>query len=528
VGDRIMKRLIELFVIILVIQTSCTDIIEPDYSNINDHKSPNYIPSAPTDITLTYSFKPIGIIVEWVDNSLGEVGFEIERKDSINNIFQKVGVVSSDSILFLDRFIPALNTKYMYRIKAIGPNGKFTFSSTQEYVNNVLNAPTNLIINHFNKSTLELSWIAQNTFEDSFYINMRTLDNQNNNFQRIAGVDKNTKNFVVENLDTNKIYEFSITALNSYYQINSDTISVIYGLKGEETKNFATNIETPIDFSPISNILAMGAYTTNEKIKLYNYDNSNLIETNFTQYFVNFLDNGTQLALLDDNLNGYNFINIINTNTLEIEKQVPYRGTRFAINHNENKLVLDSESEAKLRLIDLNSLSIDWEIPTTGFYDIIFNQAGDKIIYNDSYSRISFLNVTDGSSYNSIITQGGYVSDFAITSDDRYLCVVAPVTQYLKFGCLEIWDLQTLTLVKKLGFGNHLAISPDNKLLIISSEQGNEIYRFSDFEKVGKNIIDDTQIKSICFNYQSNLIGVSVYSSPTKIIKLVNRWILRD
>jgi hypothetical protein len=511
----------------LLILNSCADTITPEY-NILDPKNPNYSPTAPKIGVVSFSSIPIGIKIIWIDNSLGEIKFEIERSDSINNNFIKVGEVPADSNLFIDTFVPKLNHLYYYRIKAISENGKFTSSPERTYLTNMFNAPTSLKIIHQNSSSVTLTWVDQSPFEDGFTIKMREVKNPVSNFEILDSVEQNVRGLIIENLDTTKIYEYKVTAFNSYYQVDSDIISSIFGIVGEDTPNISGNFGTPIDFSPKSNVLANGADLTGYKVKFYNYDNAILTTTSYTDYLVKYAPDGSKIALLDNKSSGANNAKILNANTLLVEKVLPYYATQLAFSPDGTRMILLSEAETKLRLIDLQSSNLIWEIPTATYKNVMFNNQGDKIICNDAYNRIIFLNVSDGSTLNYIYSQSGYVTDFTTTKDDKYLLLIAPVNSSLQYGWLELWDLQTFSFVQRIGYGKHLTISPDNKLIALSTDQDADMYRISDFEKVGFRITGWNEIKFMCFNYQSNLLGANFTSYSPRIVKLLKKWIARE
>jgi hypothetical protein len=106
------------------------------------------------------------------------------------------------------------------------------------------------------------------------------------------------------------------------------------------------------------------------------------------------------------------------------------------------------------------------------------------------------------------------------------LFITAPSSQSSQSGQLEVWDLQNLSLRKVLDTGSYLALSLDNNLIELSTNYNVVIYRLSDLEKIGSNITG-LSIKSMCFNYQSDLLGANFSFISSKIVKLENEWVIQ-
>jgi PKD repeat protein len=77
--------------------------------------------SAPSDLTATPRSRPtgeVGVLLEWVDNSATERGFEIERCEGAGCVdFQRVRRTQADATRTMDRTVAA-DTTYRYRVRA--------------------------------------------------------------------------------------------------------------------------------------------------------------------------------------------------------------------------------------------------------------------------------------------------------------------------------------------------------------------------------------------------------------------------
>ncbi|MBK7501218.1 MAG: hypothetical protein IPI19_19640 [Ignavibacteriales bacterium] len=130
-------------------------------------------------------------------------------------------------------------------------------------------------------------------------------------------------------MDTNIVYEFSVTAFNSYYQAGCDTtISTIFGIEIYLNWQSNTHLATQSTrFSPKSNLLAIGACV--ENISFYDITTFEYRTTNFAQNFIEFNSNGTKLGILD-NWSSANRVSIVDVNSLNIDQVVNFPSTGFS------------------------------------------------------------------------------------------------------------------------------------------------------------------------------------------------------
>jgi outer membrane protein assembly factor BamB/peptidoglycan/xylan/chitin deacetylase (PgdA/CDA1 family) len=95
------------------------------YSNEASIKTPGL--EVPTDCTAVQT-PGVGINVSWLDNTLLETGYEIERKAGNLALFREIATVGTDVTSFIDTSVnPA--TDYYYRIRAFNMSGNSSHSN---------------------------------------------------------------------------------------------------------------------------------------------------------------------------------------------------------------------------------------------------------------------------------------------------------------------------------------------------------------------------------------------------------------
>lgn len=507
----------------IIANNSCTDSLEPEYLNYHDPQSTNYIPTSVDSLSLSFNFDEMRIELTWSDNSHGELVFEIERRVAPNVEFIKVGESQANSTSYFDNFIPSLNANYTYRIKTISSNGNFSYSETVGYSHNIFSKPTSLSVAHQNIGSLKLSWIDRNTIEDGFIIKMRDPKIPGSSFEVIGNVDKDVNQFIIEGLDTNNVYEFSVTAFNSYYQVSCDTaISTIFGMEILLHWQSNTHLATQSTrFSPKSNLLAIGASA--ENISFYDISTLEYRTTNFAQNYIGYNSSGTKLGILD-NWSSANPVSIIDVNSLSIDRVINFPSTGFSFSPDGSKMFIWNENNLILRLVDLSTGNSIWSKNISQIYDAKFNYTGDKI-YCSTGTQILILNSLNGNIVGSVTPQG-YIVSFVITNDEKYLYIVSGTLNQFSGQSIIVWDIQSSSAIKTIDtYGRIIEISPDQKYIAIGYSDFS-IFRTSDFEKICNiNPSWGGRVFSLSFNPNSSFISVcSEYDHP-KVFSLNRKWI---
>ncbi len=93
---------------------------DDDHSSCSDEVSQNVMLEAPTDLTAGAA-SGTEVELAWADNSLGEDGFSVERKEGTDGTFAEIANVGEDTVFFLDSGLEA-ETTYVYRVRAVANN----------------------------------------------------------------------------------------------------------------------------------------------------------------------------------------------------------------------------------------------------------------------------------------------------------------------------------------------------------------------------------------------------------------------
>lgn len=98
-----------------------------DYSNEVQVTTTPQLPAAPSGLGASLS-APATVRLTWTDNSNIETGFSIERKSGVNGNFTAIAAAAANSVSYDDLGL-ALDTNYLYRVRAVGAAGSSTFSN---------------------------------------------------------------------------------------------------------------------------------------------------------------------------------------------------------------------------------------------------------------------------------------------------------------------------------------------------------------------------------------------------------------
>ena len=92
----------------------------------------NPLPAAPSDLVAVINSNPWSVELNWIDNSINEVGFIIERDNPTADIFEVVDTVSQNVTTYLDTSVTIAT--YIYRLKAFNEVGESSYSDTAQVV----------------------------------------------------------------------------------------------------------------------------------------------------------------------------------------------------------------------------------------------------------------------------------------------------------------------------------------------------------------------------------------------------------
>lgn len=524
-----MAKQVKYLVIILTLYSlinSCTDTIEADYENIHDPLNQDYLPTSANGLTCQFVYPNIGVLLFWMDNSEAEQKFEIERLEYPEANYIKIGEVPTDSTSYFDKFIPALNKLYKYRIKTLASNGNFTYSKPISYSNIIFSKPFNLNFTSNYYSYINLTWNDTNSIKDGFIIKRKDANNPWNLFEIIDTVSANTSSYLVTDMDTSKLYEFKIEVFNRYYRLeNDDVLTLLFGMKPSiEWQSYDHSGSNCSEFSPNKNEIAIGA--SQNDVVFYNFNTFNSRTTNYSKNYLRYNNSGTKIGLL------YNFasaseISLIDESTLNTYSNISIPSTGFCFSPDDSKLFLWNEHYTTLRLYNLNSSNGIWTKNVAQIYDAKFNYDGTKILCQ-TRSEILILDTQTGDVIQSIQPNGFGIECFDITNDGKYLFLVSRTVEAYFGGPIQIWDLNSMTMIKSIGNNFiKIKIAPDGKYLA-SAGTHVFIYRLADFEIMTSFTPGwGGGVSSLSFNHNSSLLGCCSMSAPPEVYALRKAWVER-
>ncbi|KAA3597879.1 MAG: hypothetical protein DWQ06_12325 [Calditrichaeota bacterium] len=171
-------------------------------------------PNPPTNLFLLAT-STSDIYTFWADQSNDELGFIIERSKNENSGFTFVDSVDANITTFVDTNLEAA-TKYFYRVTAYNATGNSHYTNTLSAttLDDVPQAPTNLIGDTPNSLQVKLSWIDNSDNETNFIIERKT-DNVWSSFTEIGSVEANKLTFSDNNLVEGVPYTYRVKAINS-------------------------------------------------------------------------------------------------------------------------------------------------------------------------------------------------------------------------------------------------------------------------------------------------------------------------
>lgn len=210
-----------------------TQTNQSEYSSYTGISSP--LKFAPSN--LAASTGDTTITLSWVDNSLFEQGFRIERSEGDGYI--QIGEVSANVKTFTDSVLDE-GEYYLYRVAAFTTTLQSNYSNSLSVTSPVKFAPSSLT-STTTETTIRLRWDDNCIFEAGFVLQR----DEGLGFSEIARLPINTVGYIDTNLVYNQTYRYQVAAHTSQKQSDfTNTISV----------------HSPLLFTP-TNLSAQGADT---------------------------------------------------------------------------------------------------------------------------------------------------------------------------------------------------------------------------------------------------------------------------
>ncbi|HQO10045.1 MAG TPA: SUMF1/EgtB/PvdO family nonheme iron enzyme, partial [Clostridiales bacterium] len=191
------------------------------YSNYLESSQISNIFPAPTNLILTQVKKlqkAVTIRLDWTDNSTGEDGFKIYKKNDVGN-WNEAGTVASNIKTWSDASA-VINDSLAYRVK--GYKGTYTSNYTQADVSSLtFPPPTNLTYTKLDLNSIRLNWTDNSNMEDGFKIDKKVGDNAW--VTAYASTAANAVTWTDDNADVNqtlqyRVYTYSGSFVSNYVE----------------------------------------------------------------------------------------------------------------------------------------------------------------------------------------------------------------------------------------------------------------------------------------------------------------------
>jgi len=190
----------------------------------------------PTDLTALAMYNQINL--SWIDNSNGEEGFSIERKQGLED-FTEIAKVSPNTEFYLDINLKTYTT-YYYRVRAFA-GSEFSNYSNEAFATTEgmpqsggegLTAPSDLRAIVISEREVELRWRDNSDNEEGFKLERKAL---NSEYREIAKLGVNI-NYYLDNTVTPKMFY--------YYRVKA------YNKSGESAYSNEVLVETKVGETP--------------------------------------------------------------------------------------------------------------------------------------------------------------------------------------------------------------------------------------------------------------------------------------
>lgn len=153
------------------------------------------------------------IDLSWLDNTINEAGFKIERKNGVNDVYVEIAQVGRDVISYADTGLAA-NSQYFYRLYAYNPSNISGYSNQANATTGTtdsLKTPSSLRAISISKSKITLTWVDSSSNETGFILERRSGTDA---YAQIAVVGANAAAYLDDSLSTNTRYFYRVRAFN--------------------------------------------------------------------------------------------------------------------------------------------------------------------------------------------------------------------------------------------------------------------------------------------------------------------------
>ncbi len=182
-----------------------SDKFKSDFSKLAEA---NTLLKSPKDFKIN-SISSNEIRLFWLDNFKNEKGFEIQRSITSQNGFEKIKTTKANETTYSDKKL-ASNTRYYYNMRVLTANISSDFTDILSAIT-YPEAPRKMIVKAISSKSIEINWLDIYDNEKAFEI-QRSADGQNN-FVKIAELDKNITSYIDKDLNPNSVYFYRVRGI---------------------------------------------------------------------------------------------------------------------------------------------------------------------------------------------------------------------------------------------------------------------------------------------------------------------------
>ena len=172
-------------------------------------------PAAPSDLTAT-AVSTSQINLTWKDNSTDELGFTLQRKIGAGGTYSPFDTVAVGANVTSYSSTGLLaNTNYFYRVRAFNLTGNSAFSNEANAttLDNIPDAPFNLVATAASVSQIDLTWLDNSSNEAGFKIERKI--GAGGTYSQIDSVIANVTNYSNNGLAPITNYFYRVRAYNT-------------------------------------------------------------------------------------------------------------------------------------------------------------------------------------------------------------------------------------------------------------------------------------------------------------------------